>query len=549
MKPWHTYPRRIVRLLLALLTIGAVARAEELSADAMPSPAQLEAEGAIIGTIYVDAQNIFDVNDPAEDKVIYRGANALHVTTREGVIRQQLLFRTGEPYSQRKIEESERILRSARYLYDASIRPLAYHDGHVDIAVTSRDVWTLNPGISFGRHGGVNTFGFELEELNILGTGTSISASHKSGVDRDSNALEFKDPHLAGSWTSLATEYSDNSDGSTFGLSLERPFYSLDSRWAAGGTVLDDDRIESLYDRGEIVDQFHDHARTGTIYGGWSQGLIDGWTKRWTFGTTYDDEQFEAAPGWTGAQVIPEDRTLVYPWMGFELVQNDFLKVHNRDQIGRTEDFHLGARFAARLGWADRSFGSDRDALIFDATAGYGFGTSDRNTWLLSSSASGRLENGELRNTMINAAVRYYAKLSERRLFFATLSGTKGLNLDLDTQILLGGDNGLRGYPLRYQSGDSRALLTLEERYFTDWYPFRLFRVGGAIFFDVGRTWGSTPVSGPNLGTLKDVGFGLRIGNSRSGLGNIIHVDLAFPLDGDPSIKKVQLLVETKQRF
>src|SRR4029453_1625960 len=108
MKSWHTYPRRIVRLLLALLTIGAVARAEERSADAMPSPAQLEAEGAIIGTIYVDAQNIFDVNDPAEDKTIYRGANALHVTTREGVIRQQLLFRTGEPYSQRKIEESER---------------------------------------------------------------------------------------------------------------------------------------------------------------------------------------------------------------------------------------------------------------------------------------------------------------------------------------------------------------------------------------------------------------------------------------------------------
>ena len=113
----------------------------------------------------------------------------------------------------------------------------------------------------------------------------------------------------------------------------------------------------------------------------------------------------------------------------------------------------------------------------------------------------------------------------------------------------LGGDSGLRGYPLRYQGGEARALLTLEQRYFTDWYPFRLFRVGAAAFIDTGRTWGETPLSTPSLGLLKDIGIGLRLGSSRSGLGNIIHIDLAFPLDGDPSISKVQLLVETKQRF
>ena len=59
----------------------------------------------------------------------------------------------------------------------------------------------------------------------------------------------------------------------------------------------------------------------------------------------------------------------------------------------------------------------------------------------------------------------------------------------------------------------------------------------------------TSPVSEPSLGLLKDVGFGLRIGNSRSGLGNIIHIDVAFPLDGDSSISNVQFLVETKQQF
>jgi len=39
-----------------------------------------------------------------------------------------------------------------------------------------------------------------------------------------------------------------------------------------------------------------------------------------------------------------------------------------------------------------------------------------------------------------------------------------------------------------------------------------------------------------------DVGCVLR-------LGNMLHIDLAFPLNGDPSSKDVQLLVETKRSF
>jgi hypothetical protein len=107
----------------------------------------------------------------------------------------------------------------------------------------------------------------------------------------------------------------------------------------------------------------------------------------------------------------------------------------------------------------------------------------------------------------------------------------------------------LRGYPLRYQSGNSRALLTLEERFYTDWYPFRLFHVGGAVFADIGRSFGATAIGVPNLGTLRDVGFGLRFSNSRSALANVLHLDVAFPLDGDSSIKNVQFLIETKRSF
>jgi hemolysin activation/secretion protein len=76
-----------------------------------------------------------------------------------------------------------------------------------------------------------------------------------------------------------------------------------------------------------------------------------------------------------------------------------------------------------------------------------------------------------------------------------------------------------------------------------------LVRLGGAVFYDMGRAWGGGFVKSQDPGVLRNVGVGLRLGMTRSGLGNIIHVDMAFPLDGDPTISRVQFLVTTKQSF
>jgi hemolysin activation/secretion protein len=246
--------------------------------------------------------------------------------------------------------------------------------------------------------------------------------------------------------------------------------------------------------------------------------------------------------------VLQEDRRFLYPWVQFDLIQDDFLRLWNHDQLARTEDFYLGTSFSMRAGVADAALGSSSSAAIFQSNVSTGF-RHGSSTLLLYGDFSGRVSGGALYNGLMDGSVRYYVEQSKNWLFFTTLVATKGWRLDLDNQILLGGDNGLRGYPLRYQGGTERALFSVEQRYFTDWYPFRLFRVGGAVFFDAGRTWGKAPLASPSLGLLKDAGFGLRFGNSRSGLGNVIHVDLAFPFDGDSSIKRVQFLVTTSAHF
>jgi hypothetical protein len=530
--------------------LSRVTRLKDLWAPGIPSGSELEASGARIGKIRIEASPIFNTADPHEDNQLFRLANRLHVRTTDATIRNQLLIQSGELFQKRLLQESERILRGARYLQDASVVPVAYHDGIVDVAVITQDVWTLNPGISFGRQGGANTSGFELEELNLFGLGNQLSLGYRSGVDRTSTTLLYRDEHVSGTWWSLSTAYSDNSDGTTAQFSLDHPFYALDTRRAVGIDVRSDDRIDSLYERGQISDQFQTRERLGSVYYGWSRGLRDGWAGRVTAGLTYHENRFTSILGETGAtQTLPTDRKLVYPWLGYELIQDDFEIARNRNQIEKTEDYLLGTHLQARIGFASPGFGADRDAFLVDAQLSRGFQPTDRQTLLLKSTLAGRLESGDAANLIAGMNARYYFHQSPRRVFVLGLSADVPSNLDPDQQLLLGGGNGLRGYPLRYQSGQSRWLFTAEQRLFSNWYPFRLFNVGGAVFFDAGRASGDNLGDDSAQGVLKDVGLGLRLGNSRSALGNVLHLDVAFPLDGDDSIDSVQFLIETHRSF
>jgi outer membrane protein assembly factor BamA len=512
-------------------------------------PQRLEDEQVVIGNIILEKADVFDLSDPKENNALYRLANRLHIVTRDSVIEQQLLFAPGETISKRKIEESERILRRNTYFYDASITPINRQDGTVDLQVNTRDVWTLKPGFSFSRSGGENRTLIKLEELNLFGWGQQVLVARSDDEDRESNLFTFRDRNIGRSWTQLRFQYSDNSDGHWNSLSVIRPFYQLDARWTAGATGTDFDIERRLYQLGEKAAEFRHERERYTAFGGWSAGLQDGWVRRYTIGVAYDENRFSDVPDATLPPAIPNDRELVYPYFSFELVEDRFETAENRNQIKRTEDFLTGKRFAATLGWSDENFGSDRDAALYWVSASRSFGDLAKSAVLLRADASGRIEDGDAMNALLNVSARYYKQQSDQRTFFTTLSGTYGNNLDLDNPVDLGGDTGLRGYPLRYQTGDSKMLFTIEQRYFWNWYPFRLIRVGGAIFADVGRTWGENPLGGKSLGWLSDVGFGLRLQPTRTGTRSIIHVDLAFPLNGDDSIDSVQFVIESKKSF
>ena len=534
-------------LLAALLLAGIPLHAQET--EEKIDVAQLEAEKAVIGKIVLDKQDVFDLSNPKENNWIYRLANKWHIVTTDHVITRQMLLEPGDEYSKRLADESERILRRNTYFYDVSIKPINHTDGRVDLLVTTKDVWTLNPGFSISRKGGENKTVIDIEDLNLFGRGQLIRFARTDDVDRISKSVEFQDKQLGNSWVSTKLLYADNSDGEVSYLSLVRPFFALDTRWTAGMVASDVDQRGVLYDLGEKAAEFQQEREYFTAWGGWSAGLQDGWVRRYTAGVVFDESRFSNVIDATLPAAIPADRKLVYPFFGIEFLQDSFEETINRDQIQRTEDLLTGIRLSASVGWSDESFGADRDAILYRASASRLFGVLDQTALALLVNTSGRIEGGAAENSLFSVRARFSHRFSEKSSFFTMLSTTYGHKLDLEAPVELGGDTGLRGYPLRYQSGDSKLLLSIEQRYFWDWYPLRLFRVGGAIFADVGRTWGDHPLGGEELGWLKDIGFGLRFAPTRTGSRKIIHLDIAFPLDGDASIDDVQIVLESKKTF
>ncbi len=71
-------------------------------------------------------------------------------------------------------------------------------------------------------------------------------------------------------------------------------------------------------------------------------------------------------------------------------------------------------------------------------------------------------------------------------------------------------------------------------------------RIGAAVFADVGSAW----YSSTNENTwLRDVGIGLRIVSTRQTDAKVLHIDLAFPLDGGEDLDDLQLVIKAKQEF
>ncbi|MCB9557624.1 MAG: BamA/TamA family outer membrane protein [Deltaproteobacteria bacterium] len=228
--------------------------------------------GRLIERVVIVRERIISDSDPWPNLF-----NIVHVRTREHIIRQELLFVSGERYDPRVISESERNLRALGGTAEKAGQTLAIAriipcrgstPNGVVVLVVTKDLWSIRLNMVYQQTGSVvGIFDTSPQELNFLGL-NKILALHlrvtqfdfSEGAVRDQIRVggRYVDPRLLGSRLSLslaadaiiegsvpcAGETSGQKDvwcpekgsgalgGVVLSASLTRPLFSLATEWA-----------------------------------------------------------------------------------------------------------------------------------------------------------------------------------------------------------------------------------------------------------------------------------------------------------------------------
>lgn len=524
-------------LFCMLLAVAGIARAQDCR-----SPAE-SLEGLPILEVSIENGDIFDLERDGQNLWIHRWANKLHIRTRKKVIEEQLLFDPRDGYSQQLIDETERLLRSRDYIHDAEITAQEVCGEGVKLTVKTTDNWTLTPSISASRSGGETRTSFELQESNLLGLGTEIKVLAESDEERDSNAFVYRDQNWLGDFKSLDLEIADNSDGYVYRVDTIRPFVQLDSKYAYAGQASSIKQENPIYEDGKEVARVGETNESLLLSYGWSDGLVDGSVSRYRLGwfasrqryNRVDDPNIE----------LPNDADTSYPFFEYQYLNVKYVEKVNFRVMGITEDIRLGSSFSARIGWKDEAYASTEEGHVL--ALNYSFGS------FISAQTLGLFDLGLLHESnrtvddsgviALRGQLYNFRGVNRSYVFSSSLAAVQ--NPELFERLEVGGDSGLKGYPIRFQNGDRALTLSAERRKYFNVYLWQLLKFGFATFAEAGSAWNS----GENPVWLGDVGAGLRMVSTRQSDSKVLHIDVAFPLSEKDGIDEYQLYVRARTEF
>jgi hypothetical protein len=510
---------------LALIAAGALA----FAASAVAADESGDVEGQPIVRIVFERFDIFDTSQPETAKWFYRAANSLHIVSKEPFLRSMLLFKEGDPYSAELAEESARTLRALGFINPVLITARRV-DGGVEVTVETHDQWTLNVGGSFGVAGGREDWGIEFQEKNFLGLGKKLELEYASDVERSETAIGYYDPNIMGSWWRAELRYADRSDGFRELVRLERPFYALATPRAMGGIWDRDHRVDYLYSEGDAVVSGPHNSEIAGVWYGFRLAGSGAVTHRITLGFDHHHDTFE---DWTyddtgSPYPTPEDRRIDGPRVSYEHITDHFEVLQGFRAWSIQEDVALGPNLAAGLTFSLPALGGDIPRLLLDGRLDM---AGRRGQWLVLGEAriEGRVDDGDYQSWVAGAWIG--AAQLGRRGWQLRLLADASRDLDLDRQLTLGADIGLRGWSPDFFDGTGRALANVQWRALIKDDVFHVLALGVEVFADVGATW-DPRVGRDTDGVRFDGGIGIIGDLTTIGLVNIARIELGFPDDG-----------------
>lgn len=194
-------------------------------------------EGKIIRKIKITTLDPFgySVNDStaAPKHFSLKAGNFLHIKTKHLAIKNLLLIRENKPLDSLLVKESERLIRSQRYISQVLMETNSVSKDSVDISIRVLDSWSSVPDFAVSN----NKSSFSLNDKNFFGTGHEFFNAYTKNFTaaQDGYNSSYTIPNIKNTFIKTTVGYAiDLEKNYTKLISIERPFYSPFTRWAAG---------------------------------------------------------------------------------------------------------------------------------------------------------------------------------------------------------------------------------------------------------------------------------------------------------------------------
>ena len=346
-----------------------------------------------------------------------------------------------------------------------------------------------------------------------------------------------------GNFKTLRLEFADNSDGHLYQTSLTRPFVQLDSKYAWEVRLSSAKLENSVYDEGDVVAKVGEENDLIDLAYGWSAGLVDNTVSRYSLGWFANQLTYSSVDD-SGIE-LPESVDKYYPYFEYEFLKVQYVEKINFLVMGVTEDIKLGTSLSYRIGWKDEAYDATEEGYVLGF--GYNFGhfiTS--NTMAILDLNINQESNKTIDDTgLLDIEGRLYSYRGENNSYLFRSRFEAAQNPESFERIEVGGDSGLKGYPVRYQNGDRALTFSAEKRVYFNVYLWQLAKFGFAIFAEAGSAWDS----GDNPVWLSDVGAGVRLVSTRQSNAKVLQVDIAVPLNERDEVDDYQFFVKARSEF
>lgn len=199
-------------------------------------------QGKIIRHIKIETMDPFgfsiDDSSKIPKKNIEKVGNKMHLKTKNFTIRNMLVFKRNQPLDSIKLKETERLIRTQRYIRRVRVTPIAIPNSKdsVDVSIKVLDAWSIYPTGSVSTSGGR----LRMVSRNFAGLGHYFSNQYRTRFAENKHGYQgqYQINNIANTFISTGVLYDlDLDQNYQKSFYIDRPFYSPLTKFAGGVNI------------------------------------------------------------------------------------------------------------------------------------------------------------------------------------------------------------------------------------------------------------------------------------------------------------------------